>query len=122
MIDIKYNDNNTIINYINRVMKILMYEHILAQKQFYLININEVIAHIFGTVINYGAITARFNPPILKQLMEEKSKSAKVTNRLRPLAISEVTSNMLERLLLYFIDLIKKDNKNKKTKSTLYYI
>ena len=68
--------------------------------------LSEVITHIFGTIINFGVLPMRFNLSILKPLVKDKSKSTKEASNLRPLAISDAISNMLERLLLHFIDLV----------------
>ncbi len=64
-----------------------------------------VVMHIFEVSINFGMTPYRFNLSILKPLIKDKSKSTADCSNLRPLAISDAISNMLERLLLFFIDI-----------------
>lgn len=64
-----------------------------------------VICHIFETVINFGILPFNFNLSILKPLVKDKNKSTSDPSNLIPLAISDAISNMLERILLYFVDL-----------------
>ena len=70
-----------------------MYEHILTLKHLYLININE----------------ASFI--IVNKMVKCKPKTINAISRLRPLAISETTANMFERILLHHIDVNKKTTK-----------
>ena len=74
-------------------MRTLVYEHILAQKHLYLININK------ASLI------------ILNKMIKCKPKTINAINRLRPLAISETIANMFERILLHHIDVNKKTTK-----------
>jgi hypothetical protein len=61
---------------------------------------------IFETIINVGVIPICFNTSILKPLIKDSKKSTKDSTNLRPLAISDALSNMFEKLLLHYIDLV----------------
>jgi hypothetical protein len=62
------------------------------------------LALIFKIIINHGVIPREFNTSILKPLVKDAKKSTKEATNLISLAISDVISNMFEKLLLYFID------------------
>jgi hypothetical protein len=84
------NDGRTIEYVVNSVMRTLVYEHILAQKHLYLINIYE------ASLI------------IVNKMVKCKPKTINAINRLRPLAISDTITNMFEQILLHHIDVNKK--------------
>ena len=62
-------------------------------------------------MLNFGIVPDIFNTSVLKPLIKDKNKSTNDTSNLRLLAISDVLSSMLERLLLFFIDLKYIDHK-----------
>ncbi len=69
-------------------------------------NLSTTIALIFEIIINHGVVPQRFNTSILKPLVKDVTKSTKEATNLRPLAISDAISNMFEKLMLHFIDVI----------------
>jgi hypothetical protein len=59
----------------------------------------------FETMINYGIVPDNFNTSILKPLIKDSTKSTSDPLNLRPLAVSDVLSNLYEKILLFFVDL-----------------
>jgi len=64
------------------------------------------VTTIFEIIINFGILPNNFNTSILKPLVKDAKKSTKEASNLRPLGISDAISNMLEKLLLFFIDMV----------------
>jgi hypothetical protein len=103
MINISETDEliyNNIVKYvINNTMRTIKYEHILARKYHYLTKCNKASLSIISKII------------------KGKLKTINSINQLKPLAISEITSNMLEPTLLHYIDLNKKQKNLTKTQN-----
>ncbi len=64
-----------------------------------------VIASMYSLMINFGVTPVNFNTSILKPLIKNKSKPTNDTSNLRPVAISDILSNTLERVLLMYIEI-----------------
>ena len=68
--------------------------------------ISKSIKEIFEIMINHTITPKLFNIALLKPLVKDPGKSTQETNNLRPVAISDVISNLFESIIL---DQVRKD-------------
>jgi hypothetical protein len=69
-------------------------------------NLSTTIALIFEIILNHGIVPKRFNTSLLKPLIKDIKKSTIEVSNLRPVAISDAISNMFEKLILHYIDVL----------------
>jgi len=60
-----------------------------------------LVKSLFELIIYYGIIPKKFNTSILKPLIKDISKSSSDPSNLRPLAVSDMISNLFEKILLF---------------------
>jgi hypothetical protein len=65
--------------------------------------INKTLAYLMEWMINKATIPKFFNISILKPLIKDQTKPSDSLNNLRPLSISDLFTNIFEKLLLNFI-------------------
>jgi hypothetical protein len=69
-----------------------------------------VLKQIFEWMINTGSIPHLFNISILKPLIKDPAKGNDNLNNLRPLSISDIYTNVFEKLILMEVQADHKDH------------
>lgn len=70
----------------------------------------DTLQYIFEWMINSGCVPKLFNISILKPLIKDSTKGSEDVNNLRPLSISDVYTNIYEKIILNLIKIEHNDH------------